>query len=97
FPFPERSGKRVQQRAAEENCGGTEESSSRGIHLLTVFGRIFGNERGTMRAPSFTAIILSMGTLVNFSTKPLGQVISRESILVRLPRPKKIRGSLADM
>src|SRR4029077_19962157 len=69
----------------------------RNFIYFAVFGAIFGNGCGTIPVPSFTAMILSMGTFAIFSTEPLGQVISRESILVRLPRPKKIRGSLADI
>src|SRR5882757_4078425 len=80
-----------------DNGGGAQESSPREIHLQAILEVIFGKLRGTIPALSFTAIILSTGTLVSFSTDPLGQVISRDSILVRLPRPKKMRGSLADM
>src|SRR5262249_51228828 len=48
----------------------------------------FGKSRGTIPAPSFTATIRSVGTLVKRSTCPLGHVISRESIFVRFPKPK---------
>ena len=37
-------------------------------HRLVPFVVIFGNERGTIPAPSLTAMIRSMGTLVNRST-----------------------------
>src|SRR5579863_5972727 len=66
-------------------------------YLAAGFAVNFGKLRGTMPTPSLTAMILSMGTLVSFSTRPLGQVISSESIFARLPRPNKSRGSLADM
>src|SRR6267142_6161706 len=97
FPSPERCRECIQQGAAKNNCGGAQESSPREIHLPAILEAIFGKLRRTIPAPSFTAIILSTGTLVSFSTDPLGQVISRESILVRFPRPKKMRGSLADL
>src|SRR5271165_2936532 len=57
----------------------------------------FGNGCGTIPAPSLTAMIESIGTFVSLSTCPLGQLITRDSIFDRLPRPKWIRGSLADM
>src|SRR5882757_8457980 len=97
FPSPERCRECIQQGAAKNNCGGAQESSPREIHLPAILEAILGKLRGTIPTLSFTAIILSTGTLVSFSTDPLGQVISRESILARLLRPKKIRGSLADM
>src|ERR1700704_5639073 len=97
FPSPERRRECIQQSAAKNNCGGAQESSPREIHLPAILEVIFGKLPGTIPAPSFTAMILSTGTLVSFSTDPLGQVISRDAILVRLPRPKKMRGSLADM
>src|SRR6266699_4991755 len=63
------------------------------FHLLGTLGKL----RGTIPVPSLTAVILSMGLFVSLSTCPLGQVISNESILVRFPKPKWIRGSLADI
>src|SRR5215469_4338021 len=59
----------------------------RGICMFYRLG-IFGKFRGTIPVPSFTVIILSIGGSVNLSTCPLGQVMTSDSMWVRLPRPK---------
>ncbi len=93
FPAPERSGEGVEERRAKCREGRAEEAAAGKDHLEGILGKL----RGTMPTPSLMARILSTGMSLRRSTWPLGQVISSRSILVRLPRPKWIRGSLADM
>src|SRR5438874_10037307 len=96
LPSPQGRCQCVHERAAENEKRRPEEMTASKVHLgLTL--AILGNLCGTIPLPSFTAMIWSTGTSVSFCTCPLGHVISRESILVRSPRPKWMRGSLPDM
>ena len=54
------------------------------LHRLGTYGKLLG----TIPVPSLTAMIRSIGTFVSRSTCPLGQVISRDSILARFPQTK---------
>src|SRR4029077_17812870 len=84
----------VHQRSAEDKQRRPEKMAAVQAHFELAMR---GNLCGTIPAPSLTAMILSIGTLVSLSTNPLGQFTSRESIFVLAPNPKCIRGSLADI
>src|SRR6266550_1962155 len=57
------------------------------LHFSSSAGYL-GKLLGTIPVPSLTAMIQSIGTFVSRSTRPLAQVISRDSILARFPLTK---------
>jgi len=91
---PADAGPRACPMTGEES-GGPRRAQDGGTSYC--FQIILGKFLGMIPKPSLTVMMRSGARSVNLSTMPLGQAISRESMRVRSPRPKWMRGSWEDM